>query len=267
MKTLLKQNKPLLKEFVKWSNLFYLRNDEFYDRDFEHGLAFIVNEISKSNPESWKKEIYDLMRKAVELTNGLYKNFLVSKALDLESKKLRYNEPTSIKTAINRDEFYEDRQVRLQQNQFSIEQGVPVDTSFSIVDPFIPEWCNIICKPDHFYNLEFLEKSVKQIFKDKKLLETKPKAKMLQNIHELYSRHSFNPESNYWQTMRGIIELFVMSIEEESFVSKFDQINLLQQQYLILDNYNNQANGTFAGTPGGAQQSPDFTVTFTLNAT
>jgi|GEM_PF-1470863 len=37
-------------------------------------------------------------------------------------------------------------------------------------------------------------------------------------------------------------------------------------QYLILDNDNNPAGGTFVGIPGGAQQSPDFTVDFTLGA-
>lgn len=224
---LYRENKDKIKEYLKWVDYLGFTEGEIARAK---ALSYIIEEMSKKHPFSWKKRLYILMKKCSELDSYHYTKILSPYLSKLHIDRLKRELAGKEESIFTKEKC--ERIIKSEERYLEIlKEPCSKKTIyfFTLADvKYYPEWVEVTIPQSQFFHDEKLKIIIQPLIdKDNKDLDLKHE--LINELHEKIKRHTWKPffEKNLEKIFLRIKNLMENEISLRETTKSKDSLELI----------------------------------------
>jgi len=202
--------KAQIKELIKWRTMFNLQHNSNEDM----AIGYIISRFSVKHKLQWKHKFEEIMVRAEQLPNGMWKTYLQTIVNELRKEHLAEQAAGISPSHYPQGELLKyaaDNQRYLDYVRQKYEFGEVLD----LVGPppkEMPEWYYIATSENEFYHQEQLEAVIQPLIAAEEHADNQ-KVQLLNHLNHLLEKHAW--KSFYEQKVKPRLDVLRKGVEAE----------------------------------------------------
>jgi hypothetical protein len=199
-----------IKELIKWRIMFNLQ----FNSNEDMAIGYIIFRLSVKHKLQWKRKFEEIMVRAEQLSNGLWKTFIQTIVNELRKEHLAEQVAGTSQSPYTADalpQYTASNQRYLDYVRQKYKAGVVLD----LVGPppkEMPDWYFIASSENEFYHQEQLEAVIQPLIAAEEHADNQ-KIQLLNQLNHLLEKHAW--KSFYEQKVKSLLTNLRKGVEAE----------------------------------------------------